>query len=128
LRDDVEMLRIVLFVVLLTAVCFGQSSPVAGKWGYNMDTPNGSVPVTLDLKVEGGKVTGTVATGERSFPIQTGTVEGNAVKLMFRRDRPQGGSMTYEIAGKVDGNVMKGSTVADVNGEKVTQEWEAKRQ
>jgi hypothetical protein len=127
-RDDVKMLRFLLIFVLCAAVSFPQSQAVAGKWNYTMETPNGSVPITLDLKVDGNKVTGTVASGERSFPIQTGSVDGGTVRLTFKRDRPQGGTMTYEITGKVDGDVMKGTTVANMGDEKVTQEWLAKRQ
>lgn len=122
------MLRLLLLLLICAGLCVSQAQTVAGKWGYTMDTPNGAVPITLDLKVDGNKVTGTVASGERSFPIENGEVDGGTVKLTFKRDRPQGGTMAYQITGKVEGNVMKGTTVADMDGEKVTQHWEAKRQ
>lgn len=116
-----------LFVVL-AALCFGQASDVTGKWIYSMDTPNGPMPVTLDLKVEGSQLTGTVAAADRLLKIEKGSVEGGVVKFSVKRERPDGGAMVYEMTGKVEGSVMKGSTTADMGGEKVTQDWEAKKQ
>lgn len=92
-----------------------------------METPDGAIPVTLDLKAEGAKLTGTVSTGGRDFPIESGSVEGNTIKLTIKRER-QGGAAVYQITGKAEGKTMKGTTVADLAGEKMTQEWEAKKQ
>lgn len=123
------MLRIALIFLFLAAIALPQSDAVNGKWMYTMDTPDGQVPVTLELKVDGKQVTGFVSTGpERRFKIENGTFEDGVVKVTVKRDRPSGGVMTYQLSGKVEGSVMKGTTVADMNGEKVTQEWEAKKQ
>lgn len=121
------MTRRILLLLVFAVACFGQSEGLAGKWTYPMDTPDGSIPVLLDLKLEGTKVTGTVAAGDRSFPITAGTYENGEMKLSVERVRGDGGKVVYQLTGKLDGKVLKGTTTADVNGEKVTQEWEAKR-
>lgn len=93
-----------------------------------METPNGNVPVAIDLKTEGNRLTGTIAAGDQSFTIENGTVTGSAIKFTFKRARPQGGTMNYEVSATVNGATMKGATVADMDGQKVTQDWEAKRE
>lgn len=120
-----QILSVCAFAVLLA----GQAADVvSGKWQYMMETPDGQAPVILDLKVEGSEVKGTVSTGPRVLTIKTGKVEGGVITLTVSRDRPQGGAMTYQITGKVEGSTMKGTTEADMDGQKVTQEWEAKKQ
>lgn len=37
------------------------ASPFAGKWNVNVQNPNGNVDSTMDLKVDGKKVTGTLS-------------------------------------------------------------------
>ena len=37
-----------------------EASPFAGKWNVNVQNPNGAVDSTMDLKVDGKKVTGTL--------------------------------------------------------------------
>lgn len=116
-------------LLLFALLCLAQDAPVSGKWAYTMETPSGDVPVLMDLKADGARLTGSIsAGGEMTFPIEGGTVSGNSLKFTFKRARPQGGSMLYEVSGTVTGDKLKGSTSADLDGQKVTQEWEAKRQ
>jgi hypothetical protein len=120
-------MRKLILLLTLTALCLFADDSVGGKWTYTMETPMGDVVVDFDLKLDGKAVTGTVAAGERSFPVQNGTYEDGVLKMSCTRDRPQGGTMVYKFEAKLDGAVLKGTTEADVDGEKVTQQWEAKR-
>jgi hypothetical protein len=123
------MLRRTLLLTLFAALSFAQDAVISGKWTYTMETPNGDMPVVLDLKAEGNRLTGTIsAGGERTFAIENGTISGSAIQFSFKRERPQGGSMAYEVSGTVAGNSMKGKTTADVDGQKITMDWEAKRE
>jgi len=56
------------------------ASPFAGKWNVNVQNPNGAVESTLDLKVDGKKVTGTLQS-----QMGNATVEGEIAdgKLTF---------------------------------------------
>ena len=119
-----------LFLVLALTVCalFAQQTDVAGDWTFKMETPNGDVDVAMNLKNEGGGVTGTLTVGEgRTLKIEKGTLDGNNLKLTVKRDRPQGGSMTYVLAGAVEGRDIKGTMEADMDGEKVSRPWTAVR-
>jgi hypothetical protein len=56
------------------------ASPFAGKWNVNVQNPNGAVESTLDLKVDGKKVSGTLQS-----QMGNATVEGEITdaKLTF---------------------------------------------
>ena len=56
------------------------ASPFAGKWNVNVQNPNGAVESTLDLKVDGKKVAGTLQS-----QMGNATVEGEIAdgKLTF---------------------------------------------
>ena len=123
------MIRTLLLTFVLAVAAFCQGDGVAGKWTYTMETPGGPMPVTLDLKVEGKTVTGTVAAGERQLNIENGTLDGKALSVTVKRQRDSGGTMVYDLKATLaeDGKTLKGTTSTDMDGQKVTQEWEAKR-
>jgi hypothetical protein len=53
---------------------------VAGKWNMSVDTPNGAVDATLDLKIDGKKVAGTIASQVGEAKIEGEFADG---KLTF---------------------------------------------
>jgi hypothetical protein len=74
----------------------------------------GETNAEMMLKVEGEKLTGKIVfEGSRTLEITEGKVEGGALRFTIKRERPGGGSMTYRMAGKVDGQSMKGTATAD---------------
>jgi len=56
------------------------ASPFAGKWNVNVQNPNGAVESTLDLKVDGKKVTGTLQSQMGNTTVEGEIAEG---KLTF---------------------------------------------
>ena len=60
------------------------AADVTGKWVGNVETPNGPLELTYELKAEGETLTGTVASAMGSLPIAKGKIAG--------------GVMTYEVA------------------------------
>lgn len=118
-------MRVLSLALLITAAAFGAEGP-AGSWTWSMPGPGGQeVTADLTLRVDGEALTGEFAfnNGSRKLTVTNGSVKGHDVKFTIRRDRPQGGSMTYEISGKVDGNSMKGSAASEMGN----AEWTAKR-
>lgn len=86
---------------------------ISGEWTYKMDTPMGETKAALTLKVEDGKLTGKfVFEGNRVLEISEGTVEDGTLKFTVKRNRAEGGFMTYKMTGKVDGKTIKGSATA----------------
>jgi SAM-dependent methyltransferase len=101
---------------------------VDGEWTFTMPTPNGDMDAKLVLKTEGKTLSGTFTFAQdRRLEIQSGTVEGNQLKFVVKRDRSGGGSMTYNMTGTVNGDSISGTTAADMDGQQVNQNWSAKR-
>lgn len=105
-------IKLVLLFCLLVIPAFAEDL-ITGEWIYKMDTPMGESTAVLTLKVEDGKLAGKfVFEGERMLEISEGTVEGDTLKFTVKRNRAEGGSMTYKMTGKVEGKTIKGSAAA----------------
>ena len=52
---------------------------VTGKWVGNVETPNGPIELTYELKVDGETVTGTVSSAMGSLPIDKGKLAGDVL-------------------------------------------------
>jgi hypothetical protein len=84
--------------ILLSVVAM--AADVSGKWKAEFTTPDGTQRVnTFSFKVDGGKLTGTVAGGQDETQIQNAKIDGN--EISFTADRPFG---TFTYSGKVSGN------------------------
>jgi hypothetical protein len=99
-----------------------------GTWKWTTEVNGQTRETTLKLKLEGSKLTGTV-TGRmgQETAIEDGTFKDGEVK--FKVTREFGGNkvvMTY--SGKVTGDTFKGKTEFERDGDKVTREFEGKRQ
>ncbi|MCU0249285.1 MAG: hypothetical protein MUE61_03690 [Vicinamibacterales bacterium] len=113
--------------VAFTAVAAAQS-PADGKWTFTMDSQMGQVAGQVDLKADGGKLTGTFTLdGGRTLQITNGTVSGSDLAFDLVRDRPSGGTMTYNMAGKLDGDTINGVARTDMGGQTVELPWVMKR-
>jgi len=115
------------FLAAVTAIAAAQS-PADGKWTFTMDSQMGQVAGQVDLKADGGKLTGTFTLdGGRTLQITNGTVSGSDLAFDLVRDRPSGGTMTYNMAGKLDGDTINGVARADMGGQTVELPWVMKR-
>ncbi len=91
-------------VVLGTLLALSAAAAdVSGKWRAEFTTPDGQQRVnTFTFKVEGEKLTGTVAGAQDETPIQGGSVKGD--EISFSAQRPFG-EFTYK--GKIAGAEIK---------------------
>ncbi len=94
------------FVLSLASTAFAQNS-VAGAWEITVDTPQGPNTSTLNLKQDGDKLTGDLASAMGSTPV-TGTFSAGTVAVIANID-VQGTSLQLGINGKVDADTMNGS-------------------
>jgi hypothetical protein len=94
------------FVFTLASSAFAQAG-VDGNWTLTFQTPNGAREASAVMKVDGSKLTGTIASeaGEAKFE---GTVKGNTFKVSLDVQTPNG-VITIGINGEVDGDSMKGT-------------------
>ena len=94
-------LLIVVFVMLFPIVV--RAADASGKWKAEFTTPDGTQRVnTFTFKVDGGKLTGTVAGSQDETPIQNGKVNGD--EISFTAERPFG---MFTYSGKVSGGEIK---------------------
>lgn len=115
-------MRTLLTAVLLSAltITLGAESPATGPWKFTMSSPMGTVEAKVDLKVDGEKLTGSFDLGGgRVWPIESGSIKGDALAFVINRDRPSGGAMTYEMKGTLKGEAINGNATAMGN----TVEW-----
>jgi hypothetical protein len=79
---------------------------VAGKWDVTVDTDQGSMQSTLDLKQDGKKVTGTLTSPQGAGPVEGEYAEG---KLTFSMsfDGPNGSvQIGFNATVKDDGSLI----------------------
>ena len=87
------------------------AADVSGKWKAEFTTPDGTPRVnTFTFKMDGGKLTGTVAGAQDETPIKDGKVSGNDIS--FTADRPFG---TFNYKGAISGDEIKFKV--DFNGQ-----------
>jgi len=87
--------------ILLSAVAL--AADISGKWKAEFSTPDGTQRVnTFTFKVDGGKLTGTVAGTQDETQIQNTKINGD--EISFTAERPFG-AFTY--SGKVSGDEIK---------------------
>ena len=121
-------LFLVLTMFLVGSFAGAADDTVSGEWIYKMDTPQGEVTAALTLKADNGKVSGKfVFDGNRVLEITEGTFEGDTLKLTVKRNRQDGGSMTYKMTGKVEGKSIKGTSTAVEMSEAGEMTWSATR-
>lgn len=71
-------------MLALSSVAF--CTDVTGKWKASLQGQNGSMEILYDFKVEGSKLTGTVASPRGETAISEGKVEGNDISFVIATD------------------------------------------
>ena len=132
------MTKKLLFVmtILLIASFALMAADVSGKWTFEQPGRGGNPgrPVTITLKADGAKLTGSVPGmgrgGDTPPPpteITDGKVDGNSVSFTVKRETPNG-SMVIKYEGVVNGDEMKLKIIRNgQDGTPVTTDVVAKR-
>ena len=109
------------------------STDASGTWSWTMRGRQGGADrkITLKLKVEDGKVTGTMSTPGRNgqtreTEIKEGKLAGDQLSFNIVRER-NGNTMTTKYSGKVSADTIKGTQEFERDGETQKRDWEAKR-
>jgi len=90
-----------LLAILLSVAAM--AADISGKWKAEFATADGTQRVnTFTFKVDGAKLTGTVAGAQDETQIQNGKIDGDDIS--FTAERPFG---TFTYAGKISGNEIK---------------------
>jgi hypothetical protein len=80
-----------------------------GKWEVSMSTPMGAQAATLDLKEDGGALTGTMsaAMAPDAIEVTDGTVDGNDLTWKAAMTQPM--PITLEFSATIDGDSISGN-------------------
>jgi hypothetical protein len=107
----IKPFRVLLFLALGVATCSltqAQSKVnVAGPWDLAIESPQGVIQTTADIKVDGDKISGTLKSprGERAF---TGTIKGDQITMVYTV-KFQDNDLTITLTGTVAGDSIKGT-------------------
>lgn len=120
------MTRIVCCLLLCVA---GLLADVTGKWSGSFDItgPDGETKAdtaVLNLKQDGGKITGTAGPSEdKQFEIKTGKIDGDKIALEVVIE--DGGVLTFDLALAADH--IKGDVKGQMGDEKMTAKLDVTR-
>jgi hypothetical protein len=114
---------IVLAIVAMAGIARAEDPSGTWKW----TTGNNNREVTLKLKLDGDKLTGTITMGTRDTEISDGTYKDGDVAFNVVREQ-NGNKRTTKYTGKVSGDSIKGKIESERNGQATSRDWEAKRE
>jgi hypothetical protein len=117
-----------LLVALATLTLFAAVAPaadVSGKWTAEVPGRQGAMQTTtFNFKVDGDKLTGTMAGPRGDAPITDGKVSGDDLSFTVSREM-NGNTIKMNFTGKVSGGEIKFKRV--VEGRDQTAEFTAKK-
>jgi len=100
---------------------------VDGKWAGEAPGGRGPQPVTLTLKADGGKLTGSVAGGRGGEnPIEEGTIANGMLKFKTKQ-MGRGGEVILDWSGTLKGDEIAFTRMAE-GGQGQPMEFTLKRQ
>ncbi len=118
------------FVVLLFAAAVSQAAEdPSGKWVWTAEFNNMKREMSVTLKLDGDKLTGSVPGRQGAeTAIENGSFKDGEVKFEVTRER-NGNKMTTKYSGKVEGDKLTGKIESPGRngGEARSRDWNATR-
>lgn len=115
-----------------------KKADVSGTWSWTMQRGGGGGgggeprKITLKLKAEGDKLTGTLSAPGRGgqstdTAIESGKISGDEISFTVTREVNNQKFVT-KYNGKISGDSIKGKTETERDGQARSRDWEAKRE
>ena len=112
--------------LVLSGMAIAYASDVSGKWVAQVPGRQGNTrEVTITLKAEGEKLTGTVSGRQGDTPIADGKIKGDEISFTVTQSF-QGNEVKANYTGKVSGDEIK-FTRTFGGGDRPPVEFTAKR-
>jgi hypothetical protein len=117
----------VVCLLVLAGLARAEEKPnPTGTWKYTADVNGQSIDVTIKLKLDGDKLTGTVSVADTETKIEDAKYKDGEVSFTAKPEF-NGNKVTIKYAGKIKGDTFKGKREIDRDGQTMTREFEAKR-
>jgi hypothetical protein len=98
-----------------------------GTWKWTVENNGQTREITLKLKLDGDKLTGSVVRrNNQETAIEDATYKDGEVSFKVTRDR-NGQKTTTKYTAKVSGDTLKGKSETDRDGQTQSRDFEAKR-
>jgi hypothetical protein len=120
-------LAMVVALVGLVGVVRAAEDPT-GTWKWSVTFGDKTIDATLKLKLEGDKLTGAyVGRNNTETPIENASFKDNKVSFTVTREI-NNSKFTTKYNGTLSGDTIKGTSEFERDGQKMSRDWEAKRQ
>jgi hypothetical protein len=114
--------------LIATAARAADDKSAAGTWTWTFTRQSGEkTEVTMKLKQEGDKLTGTITGPGGDTEIKEGKIKDGEVTFKVERER-NGTTFTVNYKGKLEGDTIKGKSEVTRDGDTQSRDWEAKRE
>jgi hypothetical protein len=115
-------------VFSLVLVDAASAADPTGTWKWTVTRGDQTIDQTLKLKLEGDKLTGAMlGRNNQETAIADATFKDDTVSFTVTREF-NGQKRTTKYTGKVEGDMIKGKTERERDGQKVENDWVAKRE
>ena len=126
-RRDLLILGLAIFGLMGQAYAADADPTGTWKWSFTNPQNNQTREMTLKLKLEGDKLTGTVpGRNDTETNIEEGKFKDGEITFSVTRMR-NGNKMTTKYSGKLEGDTITGKTESERNGNTQKRDWVAKR-
>jgi hypothetical protein len=99
----------------------------SGAWTWNAANPDGQMPdITVNLKLQGEALTGTIVKSTGTVAITNGTFKGDEVSFQQVR-LGRNGKSTTTFTGTLSGDTIKGKAEIETGTNHVASDWGLKR-
>jgi len=112
----------------VVASAIAWAAPIDGKWTWKQMGQQGEVAMTLELKQDGEKLTGSVMRegSDMKAEIKEGKIAGSDISFITVVER-NGMERKTTYKGKLDGDAIKGNVISTRQGQEQSREWVANR-
>jgi hypothetical protein len=117
----------VVCVLVLAGLARAEEKPnPTGTWKYTADVNGQSIDVTIKLKLDGDKLTGTIKVADTETKIEDAKYKDGEVSFTAKPEF-NGNKITIKYTGKVKGDTFKGKREIERDGQTMSREFDAKR-
>jgi hypothetical protein len=127
-RRELLVLGLVVLGLVSQVRAEDKKADPTGTWKWSVTFNDQTREMTLKLKLDGDKLTGTMpGRNNTETAIENGTFKDGQVSFSVTRERNDQ-KFTTKYTGKLEGDTIKGKSESERNGTAQSRDWEAKRE